>query len=207
MKKFTVFLLVTLAAIVVLTGISIGVTYWFGPTDPSCPTLWVNFWSVFNNVVLATTLIVVAYYTYETYQLRKATFDSNALSFRPILIFDASATFCTVKNKGSGPALNVCLIIWDGSKMKVTADHTVPGIMPTGDASYCFNTHVEIDSAGFQNKLPGFSALTERISATKHALFCLAYRDVAGNRFYSIINGSNETNYEGVFEHGQLHKA
>lgn len=207
MKKSVVFGLFTVAALAVLAGFSYGVTWWFSPTDSTCPSLWANFWAAFNNVVLAATLIVVAYYTYETHQLRKATVDSNALSFRPILIFDAGAPFCTVKNKGNGPALNTCLIIWDGSKMKVAADNTIPGIMPVGNDAYCFNTHIEIDSAGFKEKLPGFSSLTERICSTKHALFCLTYRDVAGNKFYSIINGSNQTNYEGVFEHGQIHDA
>lgn len=207
MKKFATLFFFIMVAVGSLVAISYAIANFYGPATPTTTTIWSNFWSVFNNIVLLATLLVVAYYTYETYHLRKATVDSNALSFRPILIFDAGAPFCTVKNKGSGPALNVALIIWDGAKMKVTADSSVPGIMPPGNDSYCFNAHVEIDSAGFKKKLPGFFSLIERITTTRHSLFCLTYRDLAGNRFYSIINGSNETKYEGVFEHGAVTEA
>lgn len=203
MKKFICSVILVVLVVAVLAAASWGISAYYGPIDSNLTARWSNFWAVFNNVVLLVTLLVVGYYTYETYQLRKATVDSNALSFRPILIFDAGAQFCTVKNKGNGPALNICLIIWDGSKMKVTSDSAVPGIMPPSD-SYLFNAHVEVDSAGFKKKLPGFSSLTERITSTPHALFCLTYRDLAGNRFFSIINGSNSTNYEGVFEHGAI---
>ena len=203
MKKLIYSAILVVLLVAALAAASWGISACYGPIDSTNTARWSNFWAVFNNLVLLATLIVVGYYTYETYQLRKATVDSNALSFRPILIFDAAAPFCTVRNKGNGPALNVSLIIWDGSKMKAAGDSAVPGIMPPGD-SYLFNAHVEVDSAGFKKKLPGFSSLTERITSTSHALFCLTYRDLAGNRFFSIINGSNCTNYEGVFEHGAI---
>lgn len=173
-------------------------------TTPEATAVWQNFWTVFNNLVLTATLLVVAYYTYETYHLRRAAVESNVLSYRPILVFDAGAPFCTVKNKGYGPALNIALLIWDGKTLKVSADNEVPGIMPPGNDSHCFKVHVEIDSAGFKKRLPGFAPIIERVITTRHALFCLTYRDLAGNRFYSIINGSNEMNYEGVFEHGSV---
>lgn len=207
MKKYAISLFFVVAVVGSLVAISYIIANCYGPTASATTTIWSNFWSVFNNVILMATLLVVAYYTYETYHLRRATVDSNALSFRPILIFDAGASFCTVKNKGNGPALNAALIIWDGAKMKVTADSTVPGIMPPGNDSYCFNNHVEIDSAGFKKRLPGFSSLIERITTTRHALFCLTYRDLAGNRFYSIINGSNKLEYDGVFEYGAITNA
>lgn len=206
MKKLIYSAILVILVVTVLAATSWGISAYYGPIDSIVTARGSNFWAVFNNLVLLVTLLVVGYYTFETYQLRKATVDSNALSFRPILIFDAAAPFCTVKNKGNGPALNVCLIIWDGSKMKVTGDSAVPGIMPPGDP-YLFNAHVEVDSVGFKKKLPGFSSLTERITSTQHALFCLTYRDLAGNRFFSIINGSNCTNYEGVFEHGAISEA
>ncbi|AQT60423.1 hypothetical protein [Cellvibrio sp. PSBB023] len=205
MKKFGILLFVVLISLV---GISFVIAKCLGP-DASTMTspIWSNFWQVLNNLVLLATLLVVAYYTYETYCLRKAAVENNTLSYRPILIFDAGAQFCTVKNKGYGPALNTALIIWDGKTMRVTADSAVPGIMAPGIDSYCFNAHIEVDSAGFKKRLPGFSSLIERITGTNHALFCLTYRDLAGNRFYSIINGSNEINYEGVFEHGKIETA
>lgn len=205
MKKIAYSIIVAFL-VVVIAALSWGISTCYGPVDSTAPSLWSNFWAVFNNLVLLATLLVVGYYTYETYQLRKTAVNGNALTFRPILIFDAEAPFCTVKNKGNGPALNICLIIWDGAKMKVTSDSAVPGIMPPSD-SYLFNAQIEIDSAGFKKKLPGFSSMTERITSTPHALFCLTYRDLAGNRFYSIINGSNSTNYEGVFEHGAISEA
>jgi hypothetical protein len=201
---YSAILVILVAAMLATT--SWGISAYYGPIDSNVTARWSNFWAVFNNLVLLVTLLVVGYYTFETYQLRKATVDSNALSFRPILIFDAGAPVFTVKNKGNGPALNICLIIWDGSKMKVTGDSAVPGIMPPG-GSHLFTAHVEVDSAGFKKKLPGFSSLTERITSTQHALVCLTYRDLAGNRFFSIINGSNCTNYEGVFEHGAISEA
>ncbi len=151
MKNLIILTLIALATVCVLGGLSYVTASWYVNLDPAATTaIWPIFWSVFNSILLLATLLVVAYYTYETYHLRKATVDSNTLSFRPILIFDAGAPFCTVKNKGNGPALNISLIIWDGAKMKVTADNAVPGIMSTGNDSYCFNAHVEIDSAGFK---------------------------------------------------------
>lgn len=174
----------------------------WGPTDASTPTIWSNFWSVFNNAVLLATLMVVAYYTYETYHLRKATVTSNHLSFRPILVFVAPDQFCTVMNKGNGPAFNACLIIWDGKKFKITSDNTVPGVIPPSE-KYLFNSHIELDSAGIKKKLPEFASLTDRIANSNHALFCLAYRDLISNRYYSITNGSG-AKYDGVFEHGEV---
>lgn len=79
----------------------------------------------------------------------------------------------------------------------------MPGIIAPGE-SHLFNADVEVDPVEFKKKLPGFLWLIERITSTKHSLLCLAYRDLAGNRFYSIINGSGCTNYEEVFEHGQI---
>jgi hypothetical protein len=204
LKKFAASTAICFVVVSMLAGISYAIAAWYGLAGSSPSPLWANFWSVFSNVILLATLLVVVYYTYETYNLRKATVDSNALSFRPILVFDAGAPFCTVKNKGNGPALNICLIIWDGSKMKVTADSAVPGIMPPGNDSYCFVAHEEMDSVGFKKKLPDFASLIERVTSTRHSLFCLTYRDLAGNRLYSIINGSNQINYEGVFEHGTV---
>lgn len=203
-KKYAITLFIVVATMGSLVTISYLIASYYGPADSATTTIWLNFWSVFNNVVLMATLLVVAYYTYETYHLRRATVDSNALSFRPILIFVNGAPFCTVQNKGYGPALNVVLIIWNGSMMKVTVDSAVPGIIPPGNDTYCFNNHIEIDSTGFKKRLPGFSSLISRINTTHHNLFCLTYRDLAGNRFYSIINGSNELKYDGVFEHGTI---
>lgn len=207
MKKLAITFFWASGTICSLAIISYVIVICCGPTTSTPTTTWSNFWSVFNNIVMLATLLVVGYYTYETYHLRIAAVDSNALSFRPILIFDAGAAFCTVKNKGNGPALNTALIIWDGSRLKVTSDNSVPGIISPETDSYLFNNHVEIDSAGFKKRLPGFSSLIERIITTRHSLFCLTYRDLAGNRFYSIINGSNETHYEGVFEHGTITEA
>jgi hypothetical protein len=205
-KKLIYSAILVILVVAVLAATSWGISAYYGPIDSNVTARWSNFWAVFNNLVLLVTLLVVGYYTFETYQLRKATVDSNALSFRPILILEASASIFTVKNKGNGPALNICLIIWDGSKMKVTGDSAVPGILPPGD-SHLFNAHVEVDSAGFKKKLPGFSSLTERITSKQHALVCLTYRDLTGNRFFSIFNSSNFTNYEGVFEHGAISEA
>ena len=202
--KIFISILIAIVFVVALVTTSLYISINFGPISPPSNSNWANFWAVFSNLTLLVTLLIVAYYTYETQNLRKATVESNALSFRPILVFNAGpAPFCTVTNEGNGPALNVCLIIWDGKKMKITSDNTVPGIIPTKD-SYHFNSHVDFDSAGFKVKLPGFSTLIERITKTQHSLFCLAYRDLIGNKFYSIINGTNEMNYEGVFEHGSV---
>jgi hypothetical protein len=164
--------------------------------------LWSNFWTVFNNLVLLATLLVVAYYTYETYNLRLAAENSHSLSFRPILVFNASDEYYTVTNKGNGAAFNSCLIIWDGNKFKITSDSTVPGVMPPLE-KYHFSDHVDIDSAGIKKKIPEFDSLTNRITNNNHPLFCLVYRDLVGNKFYSIINGTG-AKYDGVFEHGEV---
>jgi hypothetical protein len=210
-KKLLLWILIAALTVGVLAAASYAIALRCAPSPvgaaPEVAAIWQNFWAVFNNLVLTATLLVVAYYTYETYRLRRAAVESNVLSYRPILVFDAAAPFCTVKNKGYGPALNIALLIWDGNTLKVSADSEVPGIMPPGNDSHRFNVHVEIDSAGFKKRLPEFASIIERVITTRHALFCLTYRDLAGNRFYSIINGSNETNYEGVFEHGVVAEA
>lgn len=165
-------------------------------------TLWSNFWTVFNNLVLLATLLVVAYYTYETYNLRLVAENSHRHSFRPILVFNASDVFCTVTNKGNGAALNTCLIIWDGKKFQITSDDTVPGVMPPLE-KYHFSTHIDIDSAGIKKKIPGVDSLMNRITNNEYPLFCLVYKDLVGNKFYSIINGAG-AKYDGVFEHKEI---
>lgn len=206
MKKFLLWILIAALTIGALAAASYAIALQCIPSPvgitPGTTTVWQNFWTVFNSLVLSVTLLVVTY-PYRTYHLRRAAVESNALSYRPILVFDAGAPFCTAKNDGYGPALNIALLIWDGKTLKVSADNEVPGIMPPGNP-YRFNVHVEIDSAGFKKRLPGFTPIIERITTTRHALFCLTYRDLSGNRFYSIINGNNEMNYEGVFEHGAV---
>lgn len=107
MKKLIYSAILVILVVVVLAATSWGISAYYGPIDSNVTARWSNFWAVFNNLVVLVTLLVVGYYTFETYQLRKATVDSYALSFRPILIFDAGAPFCTVKNKGNGPALNI----------------------------------------------------------------------------------------------------
>jgi len=208
MKKLLLSILIAVLSLGVIAGASYAIVSRCAPSSataaPEIIAAWQNFWTVFNNLVLTATFLVVGYYTYETYHLRRTAVESNALSYRPILVFDAGAPFCTVKNKGYGPALNIAFLIWDGKKLKVSAEGDVPGIMPPGNDSYCFNRPVEIDSVGFKKRLPEFASIIERVTRTHHALCCLTYRDLAGNRFYSIINGSNETNYEGVFEHGAI---
>ncbi|SUX30701.1 hypothetical protein [Chromobacterium vaccinii] len=200
-KRYCFFIKIALIIIAIIAVFSYVIASIFGPSDAST-TIWSNFWSVFNNITLLITLLVVAYYTYETYHIRKATLSSNHLSFRPILVFNAADSFCTVTNKGNGPAFNTCLIIWDGNKFKISSDSTVPGVMPPSEM-YLFDNHVEIDSADIKKRLPEFSTLTDRISAESHALFCLVYRDLVGNKFYSIINGSG-AKYDGVFEHDEI---
>lgn len=73
------------------------ISAYYGPIDSIATARWSNFWAAFNNLVLVATLIMVGYYTYETYQLRKATVEGNVLSFRPILIFYADANLTRLK--------------------------------------------------------------------------------------------------------------
>lgn len=197
-----IFLVSAVFLIIVILWFSYIVAVKWIPACGLSRTFWSNFWSIFSNGVLSATLIVVAYYTFETYQIRKAAVNQYNHSFRPILVFNASKPRYTVTNKGSGPALNSCLIMWDGKKFKITSDMTVPGVI-TASETYLFNNQMEINLTGIKEKLPAFVSLINRIASSNHALFCLVYRDLAGNRFYSIVNGSG-ADYDAVFEHGEV---
>lgn len=66
--------------------------------------------SQINNIILLLTGDVVAYYTYETYLLRKAAQEERSDSIKPVVLFDKEPAHLygwTVRNVGKGPALNV----------------------------------------------------------------------------------------------------
>ena len=81
MKKLIYSAILVVLLVAALAAASWGISACYGPIDSTNTARWSNFWAVFNNLVLLATLIVVGYYTYETYQLRKATVDSNALLY------------------------------------------------------------------------------------------------------------------------------
>lgn len=194
-----------LLAFLILLAAAIGVGI-FGPTHDKT-SFWINFWTALNALSILATLFVVAYYTYETYQLRLAAVFSNRISFRPIVTFDASKPHYEVVNKGNGPALNTCLITWTNKQLHVVPETDVPGVIPPS-SGYQFNSNTlyAVDASALRSLLPQAGKTVDRITSRNYNLFCVTYADLEGIRYFSITNGSNGL-MEHVFEHGRCAEA
>jgi hypothetical protein len=157
----------------------------------TAPDFWTCFWTAFNNAVLALTLVAVAYYTAETVRLRSLAQESNRISYRPLLTFDASVPTFAVKNEGVGPAFNACLVFWNGQQLFIARPDKIPGVMPIGPGYYRFDQQLleQVDSTEAKRRLPKFKNVIDRIVKSQQAIAAVTYADMWEARFCSMFFG------------------
>ena len=130
---------------------------------------------------------------------------------RPVLVaqYIREGRLLKVVNEGSGPATNICLIVWQDLTLSATLRHDLPYIRNASKESHTFpiDKCMPITFAKLQERFPGlteFSVFIKRITAASSQLMCLVYRDLEGEWFYSILSGIDEPNYGKLFEYGSL---
>lgn len=172
---------------------------WLGPLANWSPVIWQDYWTAFNNIVLLATLGVVSYYTYETYKLRAAAVDGNALAFRPIVIFKSGSSGITV-NRGRGPAFNISVLMWRKQTLKITPFSKVIGVIaPEGEESCPYGEDSSVKD--FKMRNPTVGHVVDMLCSSDAGMVIL-YSDFSEKVYYSYYDLSDNQSYGAFLRHG-----
>lgn len=144
--------------------------------------------NLFNAVVLTLTLVVIAFYTYETTKLRRIAELNFRNSARPLIILEGDGI--TIKNVGLGPAINICPIVWTGSSAKVVPHNAVPQVLVMQGA-FKLPQLVDADFSNIRKSFPEACSLLNEISDLQHPFVLTLYSDIFDATYYSLLSSEN----------------
>jgi hypothetical protein len=156
---------------------------------------WPTFLSLLNTIILFSTFLVVAYYTYETQRMREEVAKQTSLSLVPVLTMvmnpDKTSSALMVKNRGNGPAFNIGLFVYDeDGRFMATSNNEVVMALPV-DGQYPFDNLEYVDSISLKQRFEEASHLIDTMPSRGKNLLCIIYCDLNGKRYYTMINARN----------------
>jgi hypothetical protein len=138
-------------------------------------------------------VLILIWYTIETYKIRNNSDRQLAYSARPYLGFIADPNPYTVSNKSNNVALN----IFQFSKISgqfFIADETSVGsaLAPQSSIHFDKNSNKQISKSEMIRRMPDLKKLVDFIDKKETNSFVVVYEDLLGNKLFTSIYGSGD---------------
>lgn len=138
-------------------------------------------------------VIVLVWYTIETYKIRKNSEKQLAYSARPYLAFIADPNPYTISNKSNNVALNIFQFSKINNQIFIIDEASVgSALAPQANIHFDKNANKQISSDEMVRRMPNIKKLVEYIANKEINAFVVVYDDLLGNKLFTSIYGSGD---------------
>ena len=138
-------------------------------------------------------IIILIWYTLETYKIRINSERQLSYSVRPYLAFIADPNPYTIANKSNNVALNVFQFSKINGQFFITDETTVgSALAPQANIHFDKNQNKPISSSEMIRRMPKLEKLVDYISKKETSAFIVVYEDLLGNKLFTSIYGSGD---------------
>ena len=138
-------------------------------------------------------IIILLWYTIETYKIRKNSELQVSLTVRPYLGFIADPSPYTITNKSNNVALNIFQFSKINNQFYLAEETSVgSALAPQTTIHFDKTQNKPISSSEIIRRMPNIKPLVDYISKKEVNAFVVIYEDLFGNKLFTSIYGSGD---------------
>lgn len=138
-------------------------------------------------------IIILFWYTVETYKIRKNSELQVSLTVRPYLGFIADPNPYTIANKSNNVALNIFQFSKISNQFYIAEETSVgSALAPQTTIHFDKTKNKPISSSEMIRRMPNIRPLVDYISKKEANVFVVVYEDLFGNKLFTSIYGSGD---------------
>ena len=138
-------------------------------------------------------IIILFWYTVETYKIRKNSELQVSLTVRPYLAFIADPSPYTIANKSNNVALNIFQFSKINNQFYIAEETSVgSALAPQTTIHFDKTQNKPISSSEMIRRMPSIRPLVDYISKKEANVFVVVYEDLFGNKLFTSIYGSGD---------------
>lgn len=144
-----------------------------------------KFFSIFG-------IVILIWYTTETYNIRKTAEKQLTISARPYVAFLADSNPYTLVNKSNNVAQNVFQISKLSGQYFINDEVSIGGLAPGGQIHFDKNKNKPISSNELSRQIPSITKLVNYLNQKQANCLVTVYDDLFGNKLFSVFYGSGD---------------